>query len=332
MESNLNGKSDGFTELPVAILPGVTACTRALEVAGKDGGTRLDLFLARELELSRAAVRRLLARGVVRVDGRAVGEAAKGASLVLGARVEVAPFVRPEDQKARAEPASPLRVLASGPGWLALDKPAGVAVHPLREQETGTLLNAILARDPAVHGIGEGGLRSGVVHRLDIDTSGVVLFATREDTWQRLRGGFGEGRVEKVYRALVRGRLDRDGNLELPLITARHRPARVRVVDDKEKARGAWRSSLQWHCLEELKGATWVEVRPKTGFLHQIRVSFAHLGFPILGDRVYGPRDDGLSAPRQMLHAARVRFEDVEAESPEPEDMAALRRRLGGGP
>ncbi len=73
-------------------------------------------------------------------------------------------------------------------------------------------------------------------------------------------------------------------------------------------------------------------MRPKTGFLHQIRVTFAHLGFPILGDRVYGPRDDSLSAPRQMLHAARVRFEDVEAESPEPEDMVALRRGLGGGP
>ena len=318
----------GFPELPVATLSGVTANRREFRVEEKHGGTRLDLYLARELELSRAAVRRLLARGAVRVEGRVVGEAAKGSSVSGGAQVEVAPFVRPEDQQARAEPDLPFRVLASGTGWLAFDKPAGVAVHPLREQETGTLLNALCARDPGVQGVGEGGLRSGVVHRLDIDTSGVVLFATREDTWQRLREGFSEGRVEKVYRAVVRGRLDHDGSVELPLITARHRPARVRVVDETEKARGAWLSSLRWHCLEDLNGATLIEVRPKTGFLHQIRVSLAHLGFPILGDRVYGPRDENLGAQRQMLHAARIRFEAVEAESPIPQDMADFCRLL----
>ncbi len=266
----------------------------------------------------------------MRVDGRTVGVGAKGTPLAPETVVEVAPFVRPEQQRAVAEPQAPLAVLSSGPGWVAVDKPAGVPVHPLREGETGTLLGALLARHPELHGVGEGGLRSGVVHRLDVDTSGVLLFATTEAAWQRLREAFRERRIEKVYRALVVGRLERDGEVELPLVTARHRPARVRVVGEHEHPRSARSCALSWRPLELLGPATLLEVRPRSGFLHQIRVTLAHLGFPIAGDRVYGAGADALGAPRQMLHAARVRFEEVEAASADPEDFASLCRRLRG--
>jgi len=310
----------------------VTDATRALEVRDAEAGSRLDTFLAERLELSRSQARRLLARGAVRIGSRTLSERAKGERVRSGDTVLVSRFARPEQQRAVAEPDAPLVVLARGPGWLAIDKPAGTPVHPLEPDETGTVLNALIARHPEVHGVGEAGLRSGVVHRLDVDTSGVLLFATREDAWQRLRAAFSEHRVRKLYRAVVLGSLPAEGVAELGFVTARHRPARVRVVDERERsrARGVRIGTLRWRSLEPLAGATLVEIRPRTGHLHQIRATFAHLGFPIAGDRVYGGRDDATGAPRQMLHAARVEFEDGEAASPDPPDFRRLCERLRG--
>jgi 23S rRNA pseudouridine1911/1915/1917 synthase len=312
-------------------LRGMTASTRSLTVQAEDTGRRLDLFLAEKLALSRAQVRRLLASGAVELDGRRVGQNEKGARLTSPSSVAVAPFVRREDQRAIPEPGAALRVRAQGPGWLAVDKPAGTPVHPLREDETGTVLNALIAREPQVHGVGEGGLRSGVVHRLDVDTSGVLLVATQAQSWERLRRAFAEHRVEKVYRALVLGRVLEAGSVELPLVTARHRPARVRVAAAGEAARGAHIGVLSFRPLEVFASATLLEVRPRTGFLHQIRVTLAHLGFPVAGDRSYGPASDPSGAARHMLHAARVAFEEIEAESADADDFAALCAALRAG-
>lgn len=301
---------------------------REFEVADDAGRRRLDLFLAEKLALSRAQVRRLLERGAVRVGGVKVAASAKGIPLATGTRVEVEPFTRPEEQRSIAEGDVRFEVLARGKGWLAVDKPAGTAVHPLVEDERGTLLNALIARHPEVQDVGEGGLRSGVVHRLDVDTSGVLLFAIREDRWLSLRAAFTEQRVDKRYRAIVLGRPNEIGHIKVGLVTARHRPARVRVVGREETARGVRAGELSWKVLERFETASLVEVRPVTGFLHQIRVIFAHLGHPIAGDRVYGRNDDPVGAPRQMLHAASVNIGDVSAESADPEDFAAVCARL----
>ena len=312
-------------------LPAVTAAARSLVVLPQDTGRRLDLFLAEKLELSRAQVRRLLASGAVSLDGRALGEAEKGARLASGGELQVAPFARRDEQRALAAVGAGLVVRAQGPGWLAVDKPAGMPVHPLREDETGTLLNLVIARHPELHGVGEGGLRSGVVHRLDVDTSGVLLVATQQASWERLRAAFAEHRVEKVYRALVLGRALHAESVELPLVTARHRPARVRVAAAGELARGARIGRLSYRPLEVFAETTLLEVRPRTGFLHQIRVTLAHLGHPVAGDRSYGKPGDVTGAERHMLHAARVGFEEIEAESPDAEDFAALCARLRAG-
>jgi 23S rRNA pseudouridine1911/1915/1917 synthase len=308
----------------------VTDLPRALTVPEEARGRRLDVFLAENLCLSRAQARRLLARGDVRIDGRRVATSAKGEALRAGATVQVAPFTRPEQQQPLPEPDAPLVVLARGPGWLAIEKPPGVPVHPLEPEETGTVLNAVIARHLELRGVGEGGLRSGVVHRLDVDTSGVLLVATEEEAWQRLRGAFQERRIEKVYRALVRGRLERDDSAVVGLVTARHRPARVRVVSGEEeiRARGVRICSMRWRPLEVYARATLVEVRPETGFLHQIRVVLAHHGFPLLGDRRYGSEDDGSGAGRHMLHAASLSWQGGAAQSPDPEDFEALRAQL----
>jgi 23S rRNA pseudouridine1911/1915/1917 synthase len=305
---------------------------RTLEVRPDEAGRRLDLFLADRLRLSRAQTRRLLARGVVRVDGSVAPAGAKGTPVAAGARIAVEPFTRPERQRALAQPELPLAVLAQGPGWLAVDKPAGTPVHPLEEGETGTLLNALLARYPEAHGVGEGALRSGVVHRLDVDTSGALLLATQEASWRRLREAFRSHRVQKVYRAIALGRLEDAGEAELPLVTARHRPARVRVLarEEWQRARNARCGVLRWQVLEHLEGAVLVEVRPVTGFLHQIRATLAHLGAPLAGDRTYGPARDATGAARHMLHAARVAFEEVSATCPDAPDFAALLARLRG--
>jgi 23S rRNA pseudouridine1911/1915/1917 synthase len=311
----------------------VTEPPRTLRVGDADSGRRLDVFLAAQLELSRAQARRLLARGAVRIGSRTLTERAKGERVSAGTAIEVARFARPEDQRALPEPGAELAVLAEGSGWLAIDKPAGTPVHPLEPGETGTVLNALAARHPEVQGVGEGGLRSGVVHRLDVDTSGVLLCATREDVWRSLRAAFGEHRVEKIYRAVVVGRLEGDGAIELGFVTARHRPAKVRVVADAElsRSRGVRLGSLRWRCLERFERGTLVEVRPRTGHLHQIRATFAHLGFAVAGDRLYGAPGDATGAPRQMLHAARVVCGEIAASSPDPADFRALCQHLRSG-
>lgn len=292
---------------------------RSWLVSEAEAGARLDVFLARVLGASRGHVRALLAAGGVRIGASATGLAAKGRLLAAGERVALAEPTLAAAAAPAAEPDAELVVLAEGSGWLALDKPAGVPVHPLAPGERGTLLNALVARHPEVTGIGEGGLRSGVVHRLDVHTSGVLLFALDESRWLDLREAFRRHRVKKTYRALVHGRLAGEGELVLHLSVLRHRPARVGVVEPG--AGRSRRTELRWRSLEQFADATLVEVRPRTGFLHQIRASLAHLGHPVMGDVAYGAAEG--VASRHLLHAARVAIEDVVAESPDAADFAA---------
>jgi len=331
--------------------------TRSFTVGPADAGARLDVFLARALEISRAQCRRLLARGAVSLDGRGLGEKDKGAALVAGARLDVEAFRRPSEQAPLPEPeggAAPLVVLADGEGWLVVDKPAGMPVHPLNEGETGTVLNAVVKIHPEIVGVGEGGLRCGVVHRLDVWTSGALVVATRPDTWQWLRSAFAEHRVSKRYLALVEGALDTGDadalDMELGLVMARHRPAKVRVVrPDEPESPSVRRVSQTVRLIESFGGApaagvrgeaSLVEIRPKTGFLHQIRVTLAHLGHPLIGDRTYGARaregradwTEIAGATRHMLHAAEVEIEGpsdrVHAEAPLANDFISCRDKL----
>jgi len=291
---------------------------RSWVVSEGEAGARLDVFLAGVLGASRGQVRALLAAGGVRVGNGATGLAAKGRLLTSGERVTLAEPTLAAAAAPDAEPEAPLVVLAEGEGWIALDKPPGVPVHPLAPGERGTLLNALVARHPEVTGIGEGGLRSGVVHRLDVDTSGVLLFALEELRWLDLREAFRGHRVAKTYRALVQGRLEGEGELVLHLSVLRHRPAHVGAVEPGTGR--SRRTELRWRSLEQFGDATLVEVQPRTGFLHQIRASLAFLGHPLLGDVAYGAREG--VAPRHLLHASRVAIEEVVAESPDAADFA----------
>lgn len=305
---------------------------RETVVAEEAAGQRLDRFLATWLGASRAEVRRLLGRGGVQLDGVMAGLGEKGDPIATGARVRVSGYRSRSEQRAEPEPGSPLEILAEGAGWLALDKPPGQPVHPLEEAEAGTSLGAVIARHPEIQGVGEGGLRSGVVHRLDVDTSGVLLMATQQARWQALRDAFSCHEVGKRYRAIVLGDFDRPVALEVGLIVAQHRPARVRVVDaSRAQTDPDVRLARQKIApLEALRGATLVEVELETGFLHQVRATLCHLGHPVAGDATYGPGvpADSTGAARQMLHAASLATGEIRAESPDPADFVAVLQRL----
>ena len=313
-----------------------TRAVRQIEASSGIAGERLDVGLARALDISRAAVRRLLGSGAVRTRERPGDEprlatlSEKGRLLGPDEVLFLDDFERPEDQRARALPGLELAVLDRGSGWLAVDKPAGLPVHPLRADETRTALGFVAQRHPEIHGVGEGGLRSGVVHRLDVDTSGALLFATDARQWKRLRAAFAQHRVAKTYRAVVAGDFHTAVTQRLGLYVARHRPAFVRVVDEREaSSRADVRVAEQRvEPVESLEGATLVEVRPVTGFLHQIRVTLAHAGHPVLGDTTYAPSEVAAASGRQLLHAARVGFEEIEAHAPDPDDFAAAVAKL----
>ncbi|HWB54304.1 MAG TPA: RluA family pseudouridine synthase [Tepidisphaeraceae bacterium] len=293
--------------------------SRYFQVEEADAGSRLDVFLAGRLKTSRRQVHRLLDDRTVSLDGRR--EHHKGAILAPGQQIEVSSFQPPEDAQVLPQPDVPLNVLASGDGWIALDKPPGIPVHPLKSDESQTLLNAAVARYPQIQNVGEGGLRSGVVHRLDVDTSGVILIATQQLTWERLRRAISEHRAQKIYRAIVAGELKGSDRLVLDLHVAQHSPARVKVVDAQSlpKPAGTRRCDLSWKSVQHTKDATLLEISLGTGFLHQIRAMMAHIGHPVLGDKTYGQNDPDV--PRQMLHARSIRIEEIYAESPEPEDF-----------
>lgn len=294
---------------------------RRLQVSHEESGLRLDLFLARHLGLPRRRAQRLLEDQKVTVDGR---PAAKGLTLHEGWTVQVEEHAKPGQELVHAYAGPPLEILAEGPGWVAVDKPAGMPVHPLREDEDNTALNFVAERYPAIVEVGEKGLRGGVVHRLDVDSSGILLFGTEERSWKHLRAAFSAHRTRKVYQALVHGRVPGDGKMELELRVAQHKPARVEARPAGEGASDSRLCATSYRVLEGFGRATLLELSPVSGFLHQIRASCAYLGHPLLGDEAYGVPLDAVPAPRHMLHATLLQLDEILVESALPPDFEAL--------
>ena len=298
-------------------------------------GRRLDRFLAEAAAVgTRSQAKQLIDRGHVRVDGRT---RKGGFALRKGARVEVE---IPPAAPVGVEPeAVPLTILYEDAQLLAVDKPPGMVVHPAPGARRGTLVNALIHRLGHLEGVGEAE-RPGIVHRLDRDTSGVLLVARTTATLEALARQFRERTIEKRYLAIVRGHVARAaGTIDRPI--GRHPHERKRMSVRSRRGRAA---VTRWTVLERLLGATFLELAPETGRTHQLRVHLAALGHPILGDRVYGGRATRGAAPaaeRQALHAAEIRFAHpvtgvrVVVRSPLPADLVALLaelRQTGGGP
>jgi 23S rRNA pseudouridine1911/1915/1917 synthase len=295
--------------------------SKRFRVPAEAAGERLDRFVAGVPEVpSRAEAERLLALGAVRVDGEA---RAKSHRLAGGELVEVD---APEQPEAVLEPEPhDLRIAYEDEHLLVVDKPAGIVVHPSAGHAGGTLVQALLARGIAGGDVPE---RPGIVHRLDRDTSGLLVVARSDEAYARLQDLVRQRVLDRRYLALVRGRpRSRSGRIEAPIGRDRHDPLRRSLDTDTP------REAITHFEVEELVGRnTLLSVRLETGRTHQIRVHLAAIDLPVVGDPLYGVPDPALG--RQFLHANRLSFphpfggDRVEAESPLPEELQAALARL----
>ncbi len=302
-----------------------------LTVDAAHDGARLDVFLASRLPaLSRSRVRALVAAGRIRV----AGEIRKPATPVHRGQEITIEIPPPEDLTLRPETV-PLAVCYEDEDLLVVNKPPGLPVHPGPGHASGTLAHALLARVPSIAGVGEM-QRPGIVHRLDKDTSGLLVVAKNERTLRALQAEIKARRVSRSYLALVHGRVDpAEGTIEAPI--ARHPRQRQRMAI----VPAGRRATTRYRVREYFAGATLIEVSLLTGRTHQIRVHFAHIGHPVLGDPVYGRRRDRNSEAawgmtRQALHAYRLAFTHpgtgnrIDVEVPLPADMQAALDRVSG--
>ena len=294
---------------------------------------RLNRALADALGLGRAAVKQAFAAGAVRVRGRrarASDPAEPGAPVELEVEEEAGPV--------EADGAVPLRVLAEGEGWLVADKPAGVATRircaPARVARSPMPSWRAFPSAPWPPTNPRDG---GAVQRLDLETSGCVLFARSPEAWRALRAQLAARTVEKRYLALAQGRVSAGGVCSVPLAP---RGGRVVPAPDPErlpKATGKPRpAETHYEVRRAFPGHTLLEVRIVTGVMHQIRAHLAYLGHPVAGDLLYGGSSAALPGlERHFLHAAAVGFDApqggrVRAESPLPEELERVLAALGG--
>jgi 23S rRNA pseudouridine1911/1915/1917 synthase len=301
-------------------------------------GGRLDQFLAgRELPFTRSQLKRRIDAGEVTVNGE---RAKPGRKLRAGDEVAFAP--PPAVPVALAAEALPLAVLYEDAHLIVVDKPAGMVVHPAAGNPSGTLVNALLAHCTDLAGIG-GELRPGIVHRLDKDTSGVLVATKDDETHAALGALFKKKHLLRLYEAVVAPPPARDSGT-IRTLYGRHPVQRKRFTGRVASGKAA---VTHWRVLERFGDrAALLECRLETGRTHQIRVHMAEAGHPVLGDRTYGraPRDPGLRElaariGRQALHAKRLAFRHprtgalVDREAPRPADMedlvGMLRDRVG---
>ncbi len=300
-------------------------------VPAEGGGQRLDQVLAELAGVSRAAVARWIGAGRVLVDGRA---RPKSHRLEGGERVRWEP-VDPPLSAALVPERRPLEVRFEDEHLLVVAKPAGLVVHPAAGHPTGTLVNALLGRDDPRLSASGGPVRPGIVHRLDKDTSGLLLVAKDDRAHAALARDLAARRIERRYLALVQGHLEPAGTVDAPI--GRHPRDRKRMA----VVPGGRRAVTHWHVLERLDGVDLLEVRLETGRTHQIRVHLASIGHPVVGDRTYGADPhlaQRLRLDRPFLHAWRLAFphpisgDRVEIEEEPPAELlAALERARSSG-
>lgn len=298
----------------------------AFAVRGEEAGKRLDVMLARRLpQVSRTQLSRQISEGGVTVNGKPASPSQK---LRAGEQVVWTPA--PVKSVELVAQNIPLRVVFEDPCLLVIDKPPGLVVHPAAGHEDGTLVNALLGHCHDLRGIG-GELRPGIVHRIDKDTSGLLVIAKDDATMNALGADFKVHRIKRIYEALAVGRPPRtSGRIETLIGRDPYDRKKFSI-----KVKTGKRAVTNWRLVEDLGRAARFEAELETGRTHQVRVHFAAMGCPLLGDATYGrpPRDEDLRAiakrlGRQALHARTLGFHHpgtgawMEFESPMPEDFA----------
>jgi 23S rRNA pseudouridine1911/1915/1917 synthase len=296
-----------------------------VQVTPEDAGERVDAFLAAHVEtLTRSAAARLLEEGHVTVGDRPL---AKNYRLTGGETLSVE---LPEPETADVRPQNiPLDVVYEDDDVIVVNKPKGLVVHPAPGHPDGTLVNALLYHCGAsLSGIG-GVLRPGIVHRIDRDTSGLIIAAKNDCAHQKLAAQLSDHTLARTYECVVTGNLKEDaGTVDAPIGRSSADRKKMAVVS------GGRRAVTHWEVLARYTGFTHVRCRLETGRTHQIRVHMAYLGHPILGDTVYGNKKPVAGLQGQCLHAAGLRFihprtgELIELTCPLPEEFTEVLRKL----
>ena len=306
-----------------------------LEVGPEGAGVRLDVFVASALGLSRTRVQRLLEEERITLDGR---PPRKSEVLAEGQRLSV-DVPAPAPVAAEPEPI-PVAIVFQDADLVVVDKPAGLVVHPSAGHARGTLVNALLHHVKDLSGIG-GALRPGIVHRLDRDTSGLMVVAKSDAAHQALSEALKRRRVRRIYQAAVWGHLT-EPTLLVDAPIGRDPSERKRMA----VAQGGRRAVTRARVRERWRAAELLDVALETGRTHQIRVHLAHVGHPVVGDPIYGAgwergmggrdrgwaRDLARKVSRQFLHAAELAFdhprtgERMRFRSPLPPDLAEAAR------
>ena len=309
---------------------------QTIDVQREDAGTRLDRFLAKRLEVPRNQIQQWIRAGQVQVGG---GIAKASHSLSVGERIDFTPLDRQLDEGMEPE-AGDLDVLYEDADLVVLNKPSELTVHPGAGRPTGTLAHRLLLHYPATARVGGTG-RPGIVHRLDKDTTGVLVVALNDKAYQALTVDFAERRVRKTYLAMVYGRpTNPTGSIELPI--GRH-PNRRKEMSIRPAGRPA---RTDYELLEFEKGISLLNVNLATGRTHQIRVHLKANGQPLIGDPIYGEArwkslDLQIRRPlqdfsRPALHAWRLQLThpvsgaSMRFEAPLPDDLEALWKVVTG--
>ncbi len=299
---------------------------------------RIDIFLSREIGLSRSQIDKLIKGGQVKLNNTA---AKPGYRVRKDDRIIVC-VPSPAEIAARPEDI-PLNIVYEDKDIIIIDKPPGIVVHPAAGNLQGTLVNALLHHCRDLAGIG-GSIRPGVVHRLDKDTSGLIVFAKNDASHQDLAKQFKNREVKKTYLALVHGEIENDsGEINAPL--GRHPVHRKKMAVISAEGVKKREALTCYRVLKRFSTKdgkyTLVELDLKTGRTHQIRVHLSYIRHPVVGDRTYSKMKDGFGASRQFLHASQLSFHHpvtgkyLEFRSDLPEDMkkvlGALVENISGG-
>ena len=296
-----------------------------LRASEESKNQRLDAFLASSLDgLTRSQATRLIESGEVAVNGRAVSKSYK---LAGGEDIAV---TLPEPEPVEAVPQDiPLDVVYEDADVIVVNKPSGMVVHPAPGHPDGTLVNALLYHCAGtLSGIG-GALRPGIVHRIDRDTSGLIIAAKNDAAHQYLSAQLADHTLARTYECIVVGSLREDrGTVDAPI--ARHPADRKRMA----VVAGGREAVTHWEVIARYPGYTHVRCRLETGRTHQIRVHMAYIGHPILGDTVYGAKKEVPGLTGQCLHAVGLRFlhprthEVVELSCPLPEEFTRMLQKI----
>lgn len=298
-------------------------------VRAHESNTRLDTLVSRLLPAGsvtgRNAVGRALRSGDITVNG---APAKPTYRVKTGDRI-MGTVTSPESDPGTApDPSLRLPIVFENRHFIVIDKPAGILTHPTRTGETGTVANWAIDHDPKIAGAGENPLRPGIVHRLDRDTSGLLVIAKTQDAFQVFKDAFQRHEIKKAYLALVHGHIKPETGLIDVSIARDWSGSRRTVTSENRKTRGKVRPALTEYAVLGTSGHyDLVELGPKTGRTHQIRVHLASINHPVVGDRLYGTKATRAHAktfPRHLLHAARLEFtlfgERYAFDSPLPND------------